>query len=273
VKSVWFQHTISSGEAVDRLAALVPADRLYVNSQASLRAIRRLHPIAKTVQVVYPGIETRFPLVTEERLLLKRGLGIPDDALVIAMVGRFQRGKGQHLFIEAAAAVCRRKPDARFILVGDTQFGLEPGYKAELEDLVRRYELSHSVVFTGWRNDVPALLSIVDILVHPSTAPESFGLVVVEALLLGKPVIVSHQGGLTEIVTDGETGFLVPPGDVTVLAGKILLLLSNEGLRREMGERGRGFVLERFTMTRMIEELEQSYFDVVGGAPSTKVLR
>jgi len=270
VKRVWFQHSISSGELIDRLAALIPADRLYTNSQASLRAIRHLHPNARGVQVIYPGTEIPHSVLPNERALIRRSLGVPEDALVVAMVGRFQRGKGQHVFIEAAKAVRRQRSEAYFLLVGGTQFSLEPEYKVELEDLVQRYRLSNAVVFAGWRNDVPGLLSAVDVLVHPAIAPEALGLVVVEALLQGKPVVVSRQGGLTEIVSEGETGFLVPPGDGAALASKILLLLSDEGLRKEMGERGRKLVLKRFTMSRMIEELEQSYVDILDGRLSAE---
>ena len=269
VKRVWFQHTVPSTDPVDWLAGLVPADWLYLNSQASLRAFRRLHPRAKSVQVLYPGIDTvSLALDAGKSSILRLQFGIPDDALVVAMAGRFQRGKGQHIFIEAAASVCRERPDARFVLIGDTALGLEPEYKAELEGLVKRHALSGSVIFTGWRNDVSALLSEVDVLVNPATAPESFGLVVLEAFLQGKPVVASRQGGMMETITDGETGFLVPPGEVNTLVEKILLLLRNESLRRRMGGRGRQIVLERFTMTRMIAELEGSYSKLVNARPN-----
>jgi hypothetical protein len=104
----------------------------------------------------------------------------------------------------------------------------------------------------------------VEIFAHPHVAPEGFGLAVAEALLMRKPVVASNQGGPSEIIVDGETGFLVPPGDAKALAEKVLLLLSNEDLRRRMGERGRAMVLERFTMKRMITELEDSYLEVLG---------
>lgn len=274
VRRVWFQHTISSGNAVDRLAALIPADRVYVNSQASLTAVNRLRPRAGKIQVIYPGTESgSLSCDPIERSVLTREFGVPEGARVVAMVGRFQRGKGQHVFIEAAAAVCREEPDAWFVLVGDTMLGLEPEYKKQIEDLVKLRGLSRSIVFTGWRNDVSTILKEVDVLVHPATAPESFGLVIVEAFLQQKPVVVSCQGGLVEIVTEGETGYRVPPGDSGALADKILLLLRDEGLRRRMGERGRELVLKRFTMSRMIADLERSYIEVVGRPQGNGVSR
>ena len=269
VRRVWFQHSVSMGEAVDRLAALIPADRLYANSQASLKAVGRLRPRVSSLQVVYPGVEMPPLPVGEDRFLFRREFGIPDGAPLIAMVGRFQRGKGQHVFIEAAALVCREEPNARFVVVGDTMFGLERDYKTELARQVDRCGLSRSVVFTGWRDDVQTILSEVDILAHPPVAAEAFGLVVVEALLLGKPVVASRLGGLSEIITDGETGFLVSPGDPAALAEKILLLLRNESMWRRLAEQGRALALERFTSARMVAELERSYMEVLGAGPRT----
>lgn len=263
VRRVWFQHSIFSGQAVDRLAAMIPADRIYVNSEASLKAFHHLRPRAKRVQLIYPGLDTRTPTAEESRFLLRREFGIPDDALLVAMVARFQEWKGQLVFIEAAAEICRQESNVRFIVVGDTTHGLEPNYKAQIESLIIKLGLSRSVILAGWRNDVPAILNAVDVLVHPPTAAEPFGLAVIEALYQGKPVVVSNCGGLTEIVADGVTGFLVPPGDAKGLAERILLLLSDEALRRQMGGRGRELVLERFTMPRMIKELEESYLQVL----------
>lgn len=266
VKRTWFQHSVSVGQVVDRLAALIPADRLYANSVASLRAVQQLHPRVGSVQVVYPGIDAD-PLIGEKRFAFRREFGIPDNAPLVAMVGRFQRGKGQHVFLETAALVCRQRPDARFVVVGDTLLGLEPDYNAELARQVDRCGLARFVILTGWRSDVRLLLSEVDVLAHPSIAPEAFGLVVVEASLLGKPVVASRHGGLTEIIVEDETGFLVPPGDSAALADRILVLLANESLRQHMGERGREAALDRFTSVRMVAELERSYLEVVEARP------
>jgi glycosyltransferase involved in cell wall biosynthesis len=264
VKRVWFQHTIPSYRSLDCLAARVPAERLYVNSEASLTAMRRLRPRSESIEVLYPGTETLSAAIGEGRSSLKLELGLPESTAVVAMVGRFQRGKGQHLFIELAAEVCQKRPDVCFVLVGDTTLGLEPDYKGELIKLVAHYGLSRFVKFVGWRNDVPDLLKDVDVLVHPATAPESFGLVVLEAFSQGKPVVVSCQGGLPEIVANEETGFLVPPGNVAAFTEKVLLLLGDESLRSRMGERGRQLVHRRYTMQRMISDLERGYSEMVG---------
>ena len=265
-KRVWFQHGIPKrNDPVSWLAALLPAERIYANSRASLQAQERFRSRAKKVQILYPGLDAASLSDADgSSPPLKQQFGIPEGAPVVAMVARFQRWKGQHVFIQAAAEVRHRFPNVRFLLIGDTLFGLEPGYKKDLKALVERLGLSQHVIFTGFRNDVPTVLKEVVIVVHPPILPEPFGLAVAEALLMRKPVVASNQGGPSEIVVDGETGFLVPPGDAKALAEKVLLLLSNEDLRRRMGKRGRAMILERFTMKRMITELEDSYLEVLG---------
>jgi len=265
-RGVWFQHTIPS--PVDTLgwfAASLPADRIYVNSQSTMKAqLRRLPITAGRVQLLYYGLDMRrFTPAEDATRPLSRELGIPEDAPIVAVIARLQRGKGQHIFLQAAAHVRRWWPRARFLVVGDTLFGLEPEYKAELRALADQLQLSEHVMFTGFRDDVPALLNGVDIVVHAATAPEAFGLAVAESLAMAKPVVATRGEGPAEIVEDGETGFLVSPGDAQALADKILLLLHDAGLRRRMGTKGRDMVLRRFTMERMIGELEESYLDVL----------
>lgn len=266
-RSVWFQHTISSGEALDRLAALIPADRLYVNSYACLRSVERLRPRANRVEILYPGVEVdSFPELPEPSRV-REELGIPRQAPLVAAVGRLQRGKGQHILLEAALLVRRGLPETRFLFVGDTQFGLEPDYRQELRDLVTKYGLDNSVIFTGWRTDVPSILGAVDVLAHPAISPEGFGLVVAEAMARGKPVVVSNQGGLREIVTEGSTGFLVASGDAGMLADRILRLLNDPELRLRIGNAGKQRISERFSTSRMIGDLESSYIQMLCGEP------
>jgi len=118
------------------------------------------------------------------------------------------------------------------------------------------------VIFTGWRNDVPALLDAADIYVHPSLW-EGFGLVLLEAMTAGKPVIASHASAIPEIVTDNETGWLVPPRNSEALADAIARLLKNPAMRLAMGEAGRRRALQDFSVERMVNATEKTYEDVL----------
>ena len=141
---------------------------------------------------------------------VRRELGLPDEAFVAVHVGRLVPWKGQREFLEAARVVATACPEAHFLVVGDVAFD-GSAYRDALRRLVRRLGLEDRVVFTGWRRDVPVVLAAADVLVHSSVLPEPFGLVIVEAMAMERPVVASRLGGPGEIVRDGHEGVLVDP--------------------------------------------------------------
>lgn len=263
---VWFQHGIPRPfDPVDWLAALVPATRIYVNSRVSAAGQRRLPRCAGRMQLLYYGLDgSRFSPTLRGRRRLLGAIGVQGDVPVVGMIARFQRWKGQDVFIRAAAEIVKRRPDVHFVLVGDTLVGLEPEFKPQLHALVAELGLQRHVTFAGFRDDVPELLAEIDIVAHPAVAPEPFGLAVAEAMLMERPVIASDSGGPAEIIVDGQTGWLVAPGDPGALAQRVLELLMEPSLGLAAGQAGRRSVLQRFSMERMIDELEASYAQVLG---------
>jgi glycosyltransferase involved in cell wall biosynthesis len=131
---------------------------------------------------------------------------------------------------------------------------LEPHYRT----LVERGGLERCVRFLGFRQDLPALMKAADLFVLPSVA-EAFGLVLAEALYLGVPVVASRVGGIPEIVTDGEDGVLVPPGDPLALAQAIGAVLGDSSLRARHAGAGRAKVVERFDFRLMVRAYEDAY--------------
>jgi glycosyltransferase involved in cell wall biosynthesis len=264
-RRAWFQHgTASASDLLDWLAALIPSDRIYVNSRASADAQAKLPRRTRTMQQLAPGIDqTRFsPAPRADRPVL-RSLGVQGGHPVVGMIARLQRGKGQDVFIRAAAEIASARPDVRFVLAGDTQFGLEAEFKQQLHDLAVALGVDRAVIFAGFRDDVPSLLNELDVVVHPHRMPEAFGLSVAEAMLMGKAVVASDLGGPAELIADGETGMLIAPDDPPALARAILMLLSNPVRRNQLGRAARESVLNRFTMERMIGDLEASFVDVL----------
>ena len=260
-RAVWFQHGIPlTTDPLAWLAALVPSRAIFVNSRATARAQARIPGSARRLQLVDLGVDTaRFsPARHRERPLL-RALGVPADGPVVAMIARLQRWKGQDVFVRAAGCVAAERPDVRFVIVGDALFGLEVSFREELHALVATLKLGDRVTFAGFRDDVPALLDEVDVVVHPHRAPEPFGLAIVEALLMEKAVVASMLGAPTEFITDGSTGLLVPPDDPQAVAQSILKLLGDRDLRGALGRAGRASMLRRFTMEQMIGDLEASF--------------
>jgi glycosyltransferase involved in cell wall biosynthesis len=160
--------------------------------------------------------------------------------LVVGMVGRLARWKGQHVFL-AAFADAFGDGDARAIVVGSAMFGdAENRYAKELHAQVAGLGIGERVEFRGFRHDVWSELADMDVLVHASITPEPFGQVIVEAMLAGVPVIAVAGGGPSEIVTDGVDGLLYPPGNVKALSAALTRLASDPDLREQLSVRARG---------------------------------
>jgi glycosyltransferase involved in cell wall biosynthesis len=119
--------------------------------------------------------------------------------------------------------------------------------------------LQDKIVFTGYRQDIPALMKFMDIVVHASNSPEPFGMVVIEGMAMGKPVVATRAGGPLDIVVDGMTGLLVPVGDAKALAGAVIRLLGEPGLRTRMGVAGRERVEENFCSSIYAEKIGEIY--------------
>jgi glycosyltransferase involved in cell wall biosynthesis len=184
--------------------------------------------------------------------------------LVVGIVGRLARWKGQHVLIDAAAEVRRRFPNTIFQIIGSAMFG-ENDYEAALKRKVVDLGLEECVEFLGFRDDVGSLIERLDVLVHASILEEPFGRVIAEGMLAGKPVVATRGGGVPEIVMDGATGLLVPMGDAGGMANAICKLLENPILREKMGREGKKRASEHFTTDQTVPQLE-SVFEQIGGS-------
>jgi glycosyltransferase involved in cell wall biosynthesis len=148
------------------------------------------------------------------------------------------------------------------VIVGQPWPGNED-HLERLRALVDELAVPDRVIFTGEVQDSRPAYAAADVLVLPSAQPEPFAGVVLEAMAMGKPVIATALGGSLDQVVDGETGYLVPPGDVGAMADKIRALCEDAGLRRRMGEAGRERVRTHFDVQRMLDKLETIYAEVV----------
>jgi glycosyltransferase involved in cell wall biosynthesis len=235
-----------------------PADLLLANSKASLAALRRLRPGVES-RLITLGTPIR-PVPEAEARAARAALGVPADGSLIGVFGRLQRWKGQDVFVEAALQVARARPGSRFIVVGGSVFGLEPAFLEGLKRRVSESGLTERVMFTGFRTDVPALMAACDIVCHTSRVPEPFGMVIIEAMALGRPVIASRGGGPTEIIESGTSGILVAPEDPEALASEMLRLCDDSGERRRLGDNAARRVKDSFdietTVATLIRELD-----------------
>jgi glycosyltransferase involved in cell wall biosynthesis len=177
---------------------------------------------------VYPGasLDAFDPSRLPAPAAVRAKLGLPSDGPLIGMTGRLQRWKGIHVFIDAIARVRASRPDVRAVIVGGAH-ETEPQHGAELRAQVHALGLDQAVTFAGFQSNVAEWMQAMDIFVHASDR-EPFGIVVVEAMALGKPVVAGADGGPAEIITDGENGLLAPFGDTESLASAILRYLDDD---------------------------------------------
>ena len=189
---------------------------------------------------------------------LRGAFGLINGERLIGMFGRVVPWKGQHVFVRAMQEVCKVSPDVRGFIVGD-ESDADSSYMREVLQQAQRLELDRRIFMTGYRDDVRDLMSMMDVVVHASTRPEPFGMVIIEAMAMGKPVVATEGGGPSEIITHGKSGILVPRDDSESLASAIRMLLENPTHAKELGEAGRRVVVERFTSTQQAQEIMRIY--------------
>jgi glycosyltransferase involved in cell wall biosynthesis len=205
------------------------------------------------VQVLHLGVDTeQFCPRPEEREAVRRELQLPLQAPLVTLLARFQAVKGHDIFLGAARQVACRLSEARFVIAGENVFG-GAGDEAFKRRMLAQADadpvLRDRVRFTGWVARSDRLLAASDVVVCSSRF-ESFGMVLLEAMSSAVPVVSTNVGGPTEIVDDGATGYLVPPGRPDLIAERVLALLQDAELHRRLGLAARGAVKERFELRR-----------------------
>ncbi|MDZ7393132.1 MAG: glycosyltransferase family 4 protein [candidate division KSB1 bacterium] len=235
-----------------RFAYTKLASRVIANSWATARALRRNAPWlpAEHIEVIYNGIDPS-PFLTAPPLL-RAELRIPARAKVVGFVGQLDERKGIHYLVQAFSLVHKRHPEAILLMVG------EGPLREWIEAQAAALGLAEAVILCGFRSDVPAVMHSIDLLVLPSLW-EGFGIVLIEAMAAGKPVVTTDVSSMPEIVEHGKTGLLVPPADAEALAAAISRLLGEPELGRTLGRAGRVRVEHRFAIDRMIEQLEELF--------------
>jgi glycosyltransferase involved in cell wall biosynthesis len=237
VPAVFWQHDIAQRAPGELRAASIPAAAIVCSSDHAVRAQRALTPRARIVKV-HPGApiaEIAARRGSGRRVREALGWGA---APLVGIVGRLDHWKGQDVFLRAARHVATRSPSVRFAVVGGAIIGTEGSIPDDLRRLAAELGLADRVHFAGHQDDVYPWFDALDVVVHASVA-EPFGLVIVEAMALGKPVVATRVAGPTEIVEDGTSGLLVPPGDPRPTAAAIMQLLEDPELAERLGEQAR----------------------------------
>jgi len=199
-----------------------------------------------------------------DRRGVRTKLGIAPNTPVVLTVGRLNPEKGHRYLLESIQIARQHIPDLRALIVG------EGPLREKLEATTRSLHLEAVVSFLGWQEDVASLMVASDLFVLPSTR-ESFGLVILEALALGLPVIAARVGGVPEIIKTGETGILVEPGDTEGLAKAMMWALTNLAQAGQLARQGQAMVRRHFSVEAMVKAVSRVYDEVLP-APSSRAM-
>jgi glycosyltransferase involved in cell wall biosynthesis len=218
---------------LERWAARTPPDLVIANSRFTAGTVGAIFPGVNAPVVFYPV----GPNPTADTAAARAGFGTPAGAVVILQASRLERWKGQAVLIDALARL-KSVPGWECWLAGGVQKAGEAEYLAELKASADRGGIADRVRFLGQRSDVPRLMAAADVFCQPNAGPEPFGIVFVEALYAGLPVVSSAFGGAAEIV-DETCGVLTPPGDAAAVSDALAALVRDPQRRRKLGDAGR----------------------------------
>lgn len=245
-----------------RLTAALSHPRVLGVSRVVEAAARDTLRIADST-CLHNGVDTDR-LRSHRRLDLRERFEWPRPAVVLGMIGRLVRWKGCLELVEAAHLVAKEAPSARFVLVGDEMIDVASGFRDEILDRIAELGLTDKVQLLPFTDEVGAVLADLDVLVQPSIEPDPFPTAVVEAAVMGVPVIASDNGGVAEIVVDGVHGRLVEPGSISALAEACVELVVDDLGRKRMAA-AIGEDSARFTADRMCGGLARELRLVVEG--------
>jgi glycosyltransferase involved in cell wall biosynthesis len=234
---VFWMHDAANGRRwLERWAARTGPDLVFCNSRYTASTLKFLYPGSRAEVITYPVASEQLAIKVEDAATIRRELHTPSDATVIIQTSRMEAWKGHELHLQALGDL---RDQAGWVLwvAGGAQRPAEERYRAKLERLAAELGITDRVRFLGHRSDVPRLLKVADIYCQPNQGPEPFGIVFVEALAAGLPVVSVAFGGAAEIV-DQSCGALVRPGDANALAAVLRKLIIEPRERRRLGEAG-----------------------------------
>ncbi len=249
---------VRSGDDQALLGDLTPhMDRLIAVSRSIERKLQHEGRDVIPIELIYNGVDLQRYDHQEPCCTLPDEYGMEPGSQIVGVVARLEPEKGHPTLFDAWPLVLRAVPDSYLLVVG------EGSRRDALEAQARELRIAHRVVFTGRRDDVPAVTAALDVAVLPSYR-EAQGLTILEAMALSRPVVASDVGGIPEMIQDGTTGLLVPPHDPEALAAAIIRLLTDHPLADTLGRAGHDLVHDRFCIELMVRAVEAIYDEGAG---------
>lgn len=258
IKHLWHVHEIIVHPKP--IATIFPillnkyANVVVCNSKATMKnLIDRKKQLKDKTIVIYNGIEQQIPQLIK---VSKSDFGFSNDDIIITLVGRINRLKGHKWLLNTFIKYLNQDPNLKLLFVGAPYKGQEH-FLYEIQQIIQDNNLQQKVFLEPFTNDLSKIWSITDIAVMPSTEAESFGLVAAEAMLEKKPVVGSNHGGLSEIIINNQTGFLVEPYNEKDLSEALTKLIESPELRSSFGEKGYQRVVNEFSIDAYINKISE----------------
>ena len=262
---------IRSAEDQALLRRLTPQmDRLIAVSRAIVAKLVAEGRTPAPVELIYNGVDLQRYEFTEACCTLPEEYGFPEGSPLVGVVARLEPEKGHATLIEAWPQVLSQVPEARLLIIGEGSQRANLEAQAESLDLLgeqcsadqcvgtRGARPGAKVLFTGLRDDVPAVTAALDVAVLPSYR-EAQGLAILEAMALRRPVVATQVGGVPEMIENGRTGLLVPPRDAPALAAAIVRMLTDHPLADMVARAGHDFVHANFSVEHMVDAVSAIY--------------
>jgi glycosyltransferase involved in cell wall biosynthesis len=246
----------------DRLLAPLVDRAIAVSGSTRDFLVHQRHVPAERVRLIWNGapLDEFAPMPRAHALEVRKELGLPAEALVVGAIGRLSAQKGHRFLIEAAASVLARRPETRFLIVGDGDLGVP------LRAQARELGIADHVVFAGHRTDIPRVLGAIDVLCI-SSLYEGTPLTLFEAMAAGKAIVSTAVDGCREVLEDGRTGLLVAAQSPGALAAALLRVLHDEGLRHDLAK-GALEASGRYDVRSCVLQMEALYDEVLSEARS-----
>ena len=233
---------------------------IIANSNEVAKRFPKRRGVAK-VQVIYNGIDISAFDKTD-RQNSRKAYGLDSESAAVGIISMLEPRKGHGVLLDAFRIVRANVPSARLLIAGSEPPGAG-GWRQVLENSIRSYGLSDSVRLIGEVHDVASFMCAIDVFAFPVIKPEGFGRVVIEAYAARRAVVASNLGALKEIIENGISGFLLPPGKINALADAIIELLGDGALRARLGEAGRRRAEAEFNIDRLVDKVSACYRELL----------
>jgi glycosyltransferase involved in cell wall biosynthesis len=265
IKHLWHVHEIiESPKIFTKLFCKLLQNKsnsiIVYNSIATQKFWNINSKISDKSQVIWNGLEIPDEITSEKEISNIRETFFnskPND-IVIGLVGRISRWKGQLTLLNAFVKLQSKHSNARLVFIGSPPPNQE-NFLEKLNNEISKNQLSSKVAIIPFQENIFKFWQSIDIAVVPSTEPEPFGLVAVEAMLAKKPVVASNHGGLTEIIIDNQTGLLVIPNNEIALSKALSELIENPQIRKDFGEKGYERAIKEFSVDNYVKSFEKLF--------------